>query len=347
MGTYESLGIRGFDHVEFAVADLDQASELYVRMGFERVGTREIRQRQLRSILMNQNQLWILLSQSSLPDDPVARHLERHGEGVVSLAFLCEDAMSAVEKVVQQGARVADTPKLLTRDFGAVQQASIHTFGDVRHTFVSRRGTFFGEGFEAPIRPQVRGFGIEKVDHATCSLEKGQLDRWVKFYEDVFGLNRAHALDLGENNPGSAPQVMESPDGAIRLVLAEPLENDRVREYIDVNHGAGVQHLALSVSNLIETANSVRKEKVPFFEVPANYYRDITARVPSLSESIGELSGLGILVEEDPNGYLLQMFTRRVVGPFFYELIQRKGHRGFGEENIRFILESVVEQEAP
>ncbi len=339
---FSSLKIIDFDHVEFAVSDLDKASELYLRFGFERAGTRQILERQLRSYLFVQNNIRVLLSQSEDPKDPVARFVSAHGDGVISLALRCEDAIATFEQTVNRGAEVAESPKSFTKDFGSVEQAAIKTFGDVRHVFVSRKGNLFAEGFEEPLRAQNRGFGLERVDHVTVNVEAGQMNRWAEYYEKVFGLKNTRFFDIHTERTGLYSKVMQSPDGIIKMPFNEPTDpKSQIQEYIDINHGPGIQHIALLTSGIMDSLKSLRKQSIQFLDTPHTYYEMVASRVPNVAESIGELEELGIQVDGDLKGYLLQIFTQNVVGPFFYEVIQRKGNDGFGEGNFRALFEAM------
>lgn len=247
MTDFNTLKILDYDHLEVAVADLERAAELYLRMGFERVGTREIRERKLHSLLMVQNGVSILLSHSALSTDPVAAFVAAHGDGVFNIAFRCEDAVSALEIASNRGAEVADPPRLYKRDFGIVTQASIKAFGDVRHTFISREGSLFAEGFEVAAKSNNRGTGLQRVDHITCYVERGQLRSWCEYYERVFGLRSTSHFDLRTTPTAPLAKVMQSPTGNIRLPVNEPPEGaSNVQEFIDINHGPGVQHVAFA-----------------------------------------------------------------------------------------------------
>lgn len=342
MSSYDSLRILDFDHLEFAVADLDRAAHLYHRLGFQKIGSRELRERQLKSYLFVQGGIRIVLSQCADAKDPVGQFVKTHGDGVISVAFLCEDAVSALEIAASRGAEVVTPPRAFQRDFGEVQTASIKAFGDVQHTFLSRKGDLFAEGFEGPCQTGIAGFGFTRIDHITNNLEKGKLDVWVEYYERVFGLKNVRFFDIHTQRTGLYSKVMQSPDGVIKLPLNEPIEaTSQIQEFIDINHGPGVQHVALASQNIVATLRALRKEGLKFLEVPATYYEQIPKRVPNVTENLAELQELGILVDGSDKGYLLQIFSENVVGPFFYEVIQRKGDEGFGEGNFTALFEAI------
>jgi len=324
------------------VSDLDSAASIYLHLGFEKAGTRELLERKLKSYLMVQNEIRILLSHSDDPQDPVSRYVALHGDGVISVAFLCEDAVSALEVAVKRGAEIAESPKAYKKDFGSIEQSAIKAFGDVRHTFVSRQGTLFGEGFNNPLRPQSTGFGLQRIDHVTTNVGKKEMDFWAGFYERVFGLQNTRFFDIHTERTGLYSKVMQSPSGSLKMPVNEPTESSsQIQEFIDIHHGPGVQHVALTTNNIVETLRPLRKQGIGFLTVPGTYYEAVAARVPNVKENLKELEELGILVDGDENGYLLQIFTHNLIGPFFHEIIQRKGHQGFGEGNFAALFEAI------
>lgn len=342
MHPFEATGILDFDHLEFAVNNLEQATSLYLRMGFERAGTREILERELRSELLVYNQVAILLSSSTLASDPIFQFVKQHGDGVCSIGFRCRDAVSTLETVVSRGGESADPPRAIKRDFGSVHQCSIKTFGDVRNTFISREGTLFLEGFDAPIRLDGKKPGMSRIDHVTVNVEKGKMEHWANFFEKLLGLVNTRFFDIHTERTGLYSKVMQSPDGTIKMPFNEPTESaSQIQEFLDINHGPGVQHVALLTEDICNSVTGLKQEGFSFLEVPQTYYDEVPKRVPNVAEAMSTLSNLGILVDGDQKGYLLQIFTQNVVGPFFYEVIQRKGNDGFGEGNFRALFEAI------
>jgi 4-hydroxyphenylpyruvate dioxygenase len=243
---------------------------------------------------------------------------------------------------VNRGAVSAAAPRAFENEFGSVQQTSLKVFGDVLHTFVSRKGNLFLEGFGNMKSHLVRGHGLSKIDHITCNVEKGKLDEWTSFYEKVFGLKNTRYFDIHTQRTGLYSKVMQSPKGEIKIPFNEPGEGGgQIQEYLDVNHGPGVQHVALLTSNIIDSLTQLKNEEISFLDVPATYYEDVPKRVPQVSEPMATLEKLGILVDGSKAGYLLQIFTQNLIGPFFYEVIQRKGDDGFGEGNFRALFEAI------
>jgi len=342
MPEFNALGIIDFDHLEFAVRDLEEAAKLYIKLGFEKIGTREVLERKLNSVLMGQNDIRILLSHSSDSIDPVSRYVIKHGDGVCNVAFLCQNAFSAFEVALSRGAEPSETPKGYKKDFGSVDVASIKAFGDVTHSFVARTGGLFGEGFDSAARQAPSGKGLLRIDHITTNVEKGHIKDWVGFYERVFGLKNTRFFDIHTERSGLYSYVMQSPNGIIKMPFNEPTEQaSQIQEFIDIHHGPGVQHVALSTSDIVDSLTELRESTLSFLSTPDAYYEALPTRLPNLEENIADLRTLGILADGDTKGYLLQIFTQNVVGPFFYEIIQRKGNDGFGEGNFTALFEAI------
>ena len=315
---------------------------LSIDLGSKKALTREVRERKLKSHLLIQNQIRILLSQSADSEDAVGRYVKTHGEGIINVAFRCEDAFAAFELAVNRGAEKSSAPKAYTKDFGSVEQASIRTFGDVQHTFISRKGTLFSEGFESPLKSSNKGYGLERIDHVTVNVENGTREKWTKFYETVFGLKNTRFFDIHTERTGLYSSVMQSENGVIKMPFNEPTDaGSQIQEFINVHHGAGIQHVALSTHQIIETLRPLRKQGIRFLDTPHTYYEAIAARLPGVTEALGELEEVAIQVDGDEKGYLLQTFTHNLIGPFFMEVMQRKGNDGFGEGNFKALFEAM------
>ncbi len=325
MSNFEALKILGFDHLEFAVADIERAAESFLKLGFEKAGMRELRERELRSLLLVQNEVQIVLSHSTKGSDPIAAFVKAHGDGILNIAFRCEDAVSALEIAASRGATVLEPPRSYQKEAGTVHQAAIAAFGDVRHTLISRQGNLFAEGFDLSPRRPNKAMGFQRIDHVTCLVETGKIELWRNFYEKIFGLTSYSIENL---------TILESPRGGIRLPFCEPSTGGQeIQEHLDMNHGPGVEHAAFSSENLLESVQHWRKQGAKFLGVPSPYYETISKRFPGIVENVHELAEYGIMVDGDENGYLLQVFTGKLMGPFFLEAIQRKGATGFGEKN--------------
>lgn len=270
MPTFEELKILGFDHLEFAVSDLDRSAELYMRMGFEKLGLREIRERQLKSYLMGQNGVFVLLSSSAEPKDPVAQYVQKHGDGIIAVAFRCEDAATAVDVAARRGATVVQPPRTQERDFGSVTQASIAAFGDVRHVFISRTGSLFADGFDTPWAQDIRGSGLMRIHSLTFAVDSGKSDHWRQYYETIFSLTPSPADS----------SLLQSPNGLILLRMNEAGSSDEpgdtsVQDYLDVHHGPGIQSVALTAENPAQSLQQIQVNGVSLTSVCPGFAYEI------------------------------------------------------------------------
>lgn len=343
MNPYDSLKIKGFDHIEFAVDNLEKTILLHKKLGFLQIGIREARERGLTSVMMAQGNARILLSKSTVSTDPVYQFVSNHGEGIFNVALQCENSHAAFEQTVQRGALPFGSPRTIQKEMGKIETAAIRAFGDVIHTFVSREGSLLAEGFNEPVQIPKSALGIIEIDHITSNVEKGKLETWAKWYENIFGLMNTRFFDIRTEKTGLLSKVMESPDHRVKIPLNEPTNpKSQIQEFLNVNHGPGIQHLALLTNDILLTVPHLQTSDIQFLEGPPSaYYEAITQRVPHVSEDLKTIQDLSILVDGDPSGYLLQIFTQNVVGPFFYEVIQRKGNQGFGEGNFTALFEAI------
>jgi 4-hydroxyphenylpyruvate dioxygenase len=342
MGIYESYKFKEFDHLEYAVGDLDKTTAVFLNLGFEKVASREIRERQLQSFLLQQGGINIVLSKSTLATDPVASYVATHGDGICSVGLRVEDAVSALELAVGRGAEVAESPMSFQKDYGTLDKTAIKVFGDVRYTFVSREGNLFLEGFETPVKPQGKGYGLQRIDHVTNNVENGKRQYWADWFKKVFGFIDTRYFDIKGARTGLYSTVMQSPDGLIKMPFNEPTEGaSQIQEFLDIHHGPGIQHVALSTETILESVAGLRKAGFRFLEVPQTYYEAVPKRVPYMKEELAEVAALNVLVDGNKEGYLLQIFTQTLIGPFFFEVIQRRGNDGFGEGNFTALFEAM------
>ncbi|MBI1859801.1 MAG: 4-hydroxyphenylpyruvate dioxygenase [Deltaproteobacteria bacterium] len=342
MNDFNQLGIMEVDHVEFAVGNLEQKSALFYSLGFERMGYREITERGLRSLLLGQGKIWIVLTHSTLKSDRACQYVANHGDGILTIAFSCRNAVTALETTVARGAALTESPRKIARDFGQLERASIAGPGDVHHVFLQRTGALFDDGFNEPVREAPPGFGLGRIDHLTVNVEKGRMKDWADFYAKVFGFKNSRTFDIRTDRTGLKSFVMESPDGRIKIPINEPTEDaSQIQEFLNIHHGPGVQHMALSTPDILQSVKKLRGLGIAFLEVPDTYYEAVTARVTQISAQIPELRDQRVLADGDASGYLLQIFTQNLVGPFFLEFIQREGNDGFGEGNFQALFEAI------
>jgi 4-hydroxyphenylpyruvate dioxygenase len=334
---------QGVEYLEYAVKDLEASSRMYERLGFDCAGVRSDQSR--RSKLYVQGDVRVILSASDQDSDAIRRFNKIHGDGVCNVGLRVESAEEAIRIACQRGAKEAHGLELTRGKGGAVQQrAAMHAYGDVLHTFVSydggRLADFFPEEAKAP--QSGKGRYLQTVDHITVNVEKGRVNHWAGFFHDVFGMEEVRYFDIHTEKTGLFSRAMRSPNGRMTMPFNEPTEDkSQIQEFLDVFKGPGIQHIALHTSSITLAVDMMMKQGFEFLTVPASYYEAVPKRVPNVAEDMKELQRLGILVDGSKNGYLLQIFTQPLVGPFFFEVIQRKGDNGFGEGNFRALFEAI------
>lgn len=344
---------QGFDHVEFIVKDVQAHGRVYERMGFERVGERHLKDRGTQSLLYAQGFIRILLTQSdgssASERDFGVQFLRKHAEGICVLALDVEDASAVFKETTSRGAKAALEPVTFEGPEGSVTLAEIWTPGDVRYRFVTRHSkngltgpALFSEGLRASRLESPSPFGLRVIDHLTNNVPMGELELWKNWYARVFGFVVTRHFRITTGRTGLESDVVQSSDYKIKVpinVATEP--ESQVQEFVNRMKGAGVQHLALLTTDLPKTLHELRQQEFKFLTVPHTYYEVVPKRVPGVTEDLEEMERLGVLLDGDDSGYLLQIFSEEVVGPFFFEYIQRKGHKGFGEGNFNALFEAM------
>ena len=355
------LPIHGTDHVEFYVGNAKQAAFFYrSSMGFRLVAYRgpETGTRDRASYVLEQNKVRFVLTTPLYPSGDLADHVFRHGDGVKSIALWVDDVKSAWEETTARGARSVQAPFTLEDENGKAQLAAIAIYGDTVHTFVERRdyhGPFL-PGFAATPGPDTvsRPTGLLHIDHMVGNVGWGQMNTWVEFYEKVMGFRMFKHFDdedISTEYSALMSKVMANGNEKIRFPINEPAEGrkkSQIEEYLDFYGGPGVQHIAMATPDIIDTVGKLRRQGIEFLSIPTTYYDDLTARVGKIDEPIGELAKLGILVDRDDEGYMLQIFTKPVEDrpTLFYEIIQRKGSRSFGKGNFKALFEAIEREQA-
>lgn len=344
---------QGFDHVEFVVDDVEKQIGLYRKMGFERVGERALPARGTRTVLVAQGQVRILFTQgdgsAAAERDEAVRFRRAQAEGICVLAVDVDDAAAAFRETVSRGARPAREPEVFESREGRVVRSEIWTPGRVRYRFVERRApngargpALFDEGLVAARLESPSPLGIQRIDHLTNNVSIGEMKTWVKFYQEVFGFIVTRHFDIRTGRTGLVSDVVQSPDHRIKVPINEATEPEsQVQEFVDRLKGPGVQHLALQTTDLVSTLRGLRRERFQFLSVPPTYYEVVPTRVPGVTEDLRLLEELGILLDGEGGGYLMQVFSEEILGPFFFEFIQRKGNEGFGEGNFRALFEAI------
>jgi 4-hydroxyphenylpyruvate dioxygenase len=288
----------------------------------------------------------------------MSESIRLHGDGVFDIALEVEDAASAWRETVRRGAKSVRMPELIEDDSGAVKLAAIATYGDTIHTFVERRnykGPFL-PGFTVVRKEDKisRPVGLTHIDHVVGNVELGRMNEWVRFYESVMGFHVYQHFDdkdISTEYSALMSKVLAGGNDRIKFPINEPAQGRRksqIDEYLEFYRGPGVQHVALHCRDIIATVSALRDRGIEFLEVPSSYYAELSARVGPISEPFDRLQQLGILVDRDDEGYMLQIFTRPMEDrpTLFFEIIQRKGSRSFGKGNFKALFEAIEREQA-
>jgi 4-hydroxyphenylpyruvate dioxygenase len=355
------LPLNGTDYVEFYVGNAKQAAYYYrAAFGMRVLGYSgpETGARDVASYVLQQDKIRFVLTTPLRPDHPIAEHVRRHGDGVHDIALWVDDAEAAYRETTRRGARGVMEPILFNDEHGQIRKSAIATYGDTVHTFVERknyRGLFM-PGYIAVRTPDVvsRPVGLKYIDHMVGNVGWGEMNTWVRFYEEVLGFRLYQHFDdkdISTEYSALMSKVLANGNERIKFPINEPAEGKRksqIEEYLDFYQGAGVQHIALATDNIIDTVTRLRSQGVEFLRVPDTYYTHLTDRVGNIDEAVDQLGELGILVDRDDEGYMLQIFTKPVEDrpTLFFEIIQRKGSRSFGKGNFKALFEAIEREQA-
>ncbi|MGI9140180.1 MAG: 4-hydroxyphenylpyruvate dioxygenase [Gemmatimonadaceae bacterium] len=358
--TTDVFPINGTDYIEFWVGNAKQAS-LYYRTawGYKVTAYRgpETGVRDRVSYLLEQGKIRLVLTSALGSAGPIAGHVHKHGDGVRDLALWVDDAREAFHLAVERGAKPASEPEVINDKDGEFIIAAIHTYGETIHTLVERRNYrgLFMPGFQ-PVTTEYNPepVGLEYVDHCVGNVELGKMNQWVKFYEDVMGFKNLISFDdkdISTEYSSLMSKVVSSGNERIKFPINEPAagkKKSQIDEYLEFYQGPGVQHMALATDDIIHTVTELGRRGVEFLRVPTTYYDDLRDRVGEIDEEVESLKKLGILADRDPDGYLLQIFTKPVQDrpTVFYEIIQRKGARSFGKGNFKALFEAIEREQA-
>jgi len=355
------LPLKGIDHVEFWVGNARQAAAYYRALwGFTPVAFSglETKVRDRASYVMVQNDIRFVFTAPLTPDGEIAEHVRAHGDGVHDIAFAVDDVESAWRETTTRGAISAlDPTELDGGEDGTLRKASIHTYGEVLHSFVDR-GDY--AGVFAPGYRKVKsaaaaagGLSLLEVDHCVGNVGLGQMDEFVDFYRDVLGFAQLiHYDDKVIHTEYSAlmSKVMTNGNGRVKFPINEPAagkKKSQIQEYLDWYHSPGYQHIALRTDDIVKTVRRLRDNGVEFLGLPHEYYASLADRVGDVGVPIDTLEELGIEADRDEEGYLLQIFTRPVQDrpTFFFEIIERHGSRGFGVGNFKALFEAIEREQ--
>jgi len=352
------LKLKKVHHVEFWVGNAKQAAYYYRNaFGFSQIAYAglETGSRQSASYVLQQGKTNFVLTTPLVPDSPAAEHIRKHGDGVRDIALEVEDADFAFEEAVQRGAQPLIEPHDVTDANGAIRRAAVRTYGDTIHSLISYKG-YAGPFLPGYVSSAIAGkdLGILRVDHIVGNVELGKMNYWADFYARVFGFKRYISFDdkdISTEYSALMSIVMSDDSYSVKFPINEPAPGRRksqIDEYLEAYCGAGVQHLALQTKDVIETVSKLRDNGVEFLRVPDSYYDALPTRVGEVEEPLEKIKELGILVDRDNEGYLLQIFTKPVEDrpTVFFEIIQRKGSRGFGKGNFKALFEAIELEQA-
>jgi 4-hydroxyphenylpyruvate dioxygenase len=353
----DHMPVHGIDHLELFTGNAAQAAYYFTRaFGFSETAYSglETGRRDRVSHVLEQGRIRLVVTGTLSGDDEIGEHHKRHGDGVHKVALSVPDAAAAYWHAVELGARGVTTPHWAEDDHGRVQLSSVATYGDTLHMFVQRDGYAgpFLPGFEA--RGEASGEGLfAGIDHVVGNVELGHMEEWVGYYERVFGMTELiHFSDEAISTEYSAlmSKVVTDGSGRLKFPINEPAEGKRksqIDEYLDFYRGAGVQHLALSTRDIVRTVGELRERGVEFLPIPESYYDEVPGRIGRIEQDLGDLRRLGILVDRDDEGYLLQIFTKPLGDrpTMFLEVIERHGSRGFGEGNFKALFEAIEREQ--
>jgi 4-hydroxyphenylpyruvate dioxygenase len=354
--------IKRFDHLEYYVGNARQAAQYYAKcFGFAITGYRglETGVRDSASYLLEQGEIRFVLTSALTPEHPAARSVAAHGDGVAVIALEVPDVAQALAETTRRGAREAQAVVESQDAAGFLRSAEVHIYGDTRIRFVERSGYagHFAPGFEPVGDGEAGGgVGLAAIDHIVGNVPLGEMQAWADFFARTMGFSQL--VDFSEDQISTEysalmSKVMMDGTGKIKFPINEPAQGrkkgkSQIQEYLDYYGGPGVQHVACLTGDIIDTVSRLRESGVGFLGVPKSYYDALERRVGEIAEPVAKLAELGILVDRDSEGYLLQIFTQPVEDrpTLFYEIIQRKGARGFGEGNFKALFESIEREQA-
>ena len=353
------LPLNGTDYVELYVSNSKQAAHYFqTAFGFQPLAYAglETGLKDRESYVLVQDKIRLVLTSPLKGGTDIGQHVDLHGDGVRVVALWVDDATKAFQETTQRGAVAFMRPQREEDEHGYVVRSGIHTYGDTVHIFVERneyQGVFL-PGYKAwnpTYRPSA--IGLKYVDHMVGNVGWNEMNQWVNFYANVMGFSQLVSFDdkdISTDYTALMSKVMSNGNGRIKFPINEPAEGKKksqVEEYLDFYGGSGVQHVAVATDDIVETVTALRDRGVEFLRVPDTYYDDLKERVGQIDEEIETLRPLGILVDRDEEGYLLQIFTKPVTPrpTLFFEIIQRKGAKSFGKGNFKALFEAIEREQ--
>ncbi|TPN87650.1 4-hydroxyphenylpyruvate dioxygenase [Aquimarina algicola] len=353
------LPLLGTDYVELYVGNAKQAAYYYqTAWGFQPIAYAglETGRKDSVSYVLQQDKIRLVLTSPLQPDGDINKHINAHGDGVKTIALWVDDATKSYQETIKRGAQSYLEPTTQEDKNGKVVFSGIHTYGETVHIFVERKnyhGAFL-PGYKAWDKPyKTKETGLKYIDHMVGNVGWNEMNKWCEFYAKVMGFAQLVSFDdkdISTEYTALMSKVMSNGNGRIKFPINEPAEGrkkSQIEEYIDFYNGAGVQHLALATDNIIETVSELQSRGIEFLTVPATYYETVLDRVGEIDEDLAPLKKLGILIDRDDEGYLLQIFTKPVLDrpTMFFEIIQRKGAQSFGKGNFKALFEAIEREQ--
>ena len=353
------LPLKGTDYIEFYVGNAKQASHYFkTAFGFQNLAYLgpETGTRDRASYALKQDKIILVFTTPLHSNHPISDHLKKHGDGVKSIALLVDDAYESFYQTIQRGAIPFREPETITDRNGDVRISGIKLYGETVHLFIERKnyqGVFL-PGFE-PWQTEYNpsSVGLKYVDHCVGNVGWNQMNHWVNFYEEVMGFKNILSFDdkmVSTEYSALMSKVMSNGNGYVKFPINEPAEGKKksqIEEYLEFYEGEGVQHLALATDHIIDTVFELKKRGVEFLSIPQSYYEELTNRIGPIDEDLQALQDLGILVDRDHEGYLLQIFTKPIEDrpTVFFEIIERKGAKSFGAGNFKALFEAIEREQ--
>ncbi|MCO5945575.1 MULTISPECIES: 4-hydroxyphenylpyruvate dioxygenase [Mucilaginibacter] len=357
--TTDFLPLNGTDHVEFYVGNAKQAAFYYkTAFGFQDLAYAgpETGMRDRASYVLQQGKIRLVLTTPLHSDHPIAEHIKKHGDGVKILALSVDDAYDAFYQTTSRGAEPYQEPQTMTDEFGEVRTSGIKLYGETVHLFVERKnytGAFLPhyEKMDSGYHPTPTG--LVHIDHCVGNVGWHKMNEWVNFYEETMGFRNILTFDdkmISTEYSALMSKVMSNGNGFVKFPINEPAEGKKksqIEEYLEFYEGEGVQHLALATNDIVNTVTTLQSRGIEFLTVPTTYYDELIDRVGHIDEDLEPLKKLGILVDRDDEGYLLQIFTKPVEDrpTLFFEIIQRKGAKSFGAGNFKALFEAIEREQ--
>ena len=357
--TKDFLPLLGTEYVEFYVGNAKQAAHFYkTAFGFQSLAYAgpETGIKDKVSYAIRQNKLTFVLTTPLRGGNPIADHIYKHGDGVKAIALKVDDATCAWEETTKRGGKSYLEPTILKDENGEVVISGIHTYGETIHLFIERKkyNGIFMPGFrewKSDYNPT--DTGLLYVDHCVGNVGWNQMNPWVKFYEDVMGFRNILTFDdkdISTEYSALMSKVMSNGNGFVKFPINEPAEGKKksqVEEYLDFYNGEGVQHVAIATNDIVKTVTELQNRGIEFLNIPDSYYVDVLDRVGHIDEDLAPLQKLGILIDRDEEGYLLQIFSKPLEDrpTLFFEIIQRKGAKSFGKGNFKALFEALEREQ--